>query len=328
MGDASATDRALALIVVNYGSHDLVAENLASLRFAGLAASIVVVDNYTTDAERDAVRQLCASRGWTLVAHDDNVGFGAGVNAGVAAAHRMGCTVFMLLNPDAAITDETVAALHRLSVDHPMTVFSPTVVRPDGSRWFDGGTVLVREGRTSTAPGTDSSAPGGWLSGACLLVHQELWQRVGGFDDSYFLYWEDVDFSWRCVAAGGRLEVVPTLEVTHAVGGTQGASAARGAGKSPTYVYFNCRNRLLFAALHLTRRQAARWLLGSVGYAWAVLLRGGGRRGILNRPVALPAAAIAGTVAGASHLIRRLPAARRAANSRADTMMDTGRGGQ
>ena len=64
------------------------------------------------------------------------------------------------------------------------------------------------------------------------------------------MYWEDLEFSFRCRQLGGEL-VVPDLTAVHAVGGTQGAS-----GKSPLYRYYNCRNRLLFARRNLSRRQS------------------------------------------------------------------------
>lgn len=291
----------LGVIVVNYGSHDLVEANLAGLGFGDIASSVVIVDNFTTAEESRRIAEVCESHGWVLVQNERNVGFGAAMNAGVGRAQDLGCTVFLLLNPDATLSEEDLAGLYERSVADPLCLLSPRIVHPDGSRWFDGGTVLVEKGRTSTAVGSDSSASRGWLSGACLMVHDELWRLAGGFDDDYFLYWEDVDLSWRCAAVGGRVAVAHDLTAVHSVGGTQ-----RGAGKSPTYVYYNCRNRLVFASKHLTRRQVLSWLASSGGHAYKVMLRGG-RRSFLRRPAALVAAAIGGTVAGAAKAVRALP---------------------
>jgi len=85
-----------------------------------------------------------------------------------------------------------------------------------------------------------------WLSGACFAMHRDLWTTVAGFDDDYFLYWEDVDLSYRVVKAGGRLAVRQDLVAVHDVGGTQHDVTQR--AKSSTYYYYSCRNRLVFAA--------------------------------------------------------------------------------
>lgn len=282
----------LGLVTVNYGSRELIAQNFVGLTNAAFPLSIVVVDNFSSAEESRALAELCDGQGWSLVALEKNAGFGVGMNVGVAQAKALGCTEFVMLNPDARITDDVLESLaDRIRADRGL-LLSPRVVKPDGGRWFDGGIVAIREGSTRTSMGSDSSAEGGWLSGACLAVHDDLWTSVGGFDDRYFLYWEDVDLSWRVVSAGGRLAVASDLEVVHSVGGTQ-----PGQGKSSTYVFYNCRNRLLFARTHLTEKQARAWVRSSVRYAYVVLLRGG-RRALLKHPFTLISAAIRGTIAG------------------------------
>jgi N-acetylglucosaminyl-diphospho-decaprenol L-rhamnosyltransferase len=288
----------LAVVVVNYGSVDLLRANLALRDPRPTAAEVVIVDNYTTDADAEATRVLAEWMGWNLVTPQRNLGFGGGMNAGVGRAMELGCTTFLLLNPDARIEPEVVQALFDECREHPLTAVAPRIVREDGRPWFSGGTVLVERGRTSTAYGADSSAAGGWITGACVIIHERLWRRIGGFDDEYFLYWEDVDLSWRLTAAGGKLVVLEDLSAVHSVGGTQG-----GAGKSPLYVYYNCRNRLLFASKHLDRRLVLRWILNSPRYAVQVCTRGAGRRVLLRKP-GLLAAAVRGTVTGSIAALR------------------------
>ena len=123
---------------------------------------------------------------------------------------------------------------------------------------------------------------------------------LGGFDDAFFLYWEDVDLSWRCREAGGRICVRNDLSIVHSVGGSQQET-----GKSPSYVYYNCRNRMVFAAKHLRRRTVLAWLVRSPGYAWRVVQRGG-RRALIRRPLSLPWAALRGTAAGSIAALRLL----------------------
>jgi GT2 family glycosyltransferase len=127
-----------------------------------------------------------------------------------------------------------------------------------------------------------------------------LWERLGGFDEDYFLYWEDVDLSHRCDLLGGRLIVRADLTAVHDAGGTQ--DRASGRAKSATYYYYNCRNRLVFAAKHLGRRDQLRWLVRTPADARRVLLRGGRRQ--LAHPGRTVWPALTGSLAGAGWLLR------------------------
>ncbi|MET0975882.1 MAG: glycosyltransferase family 2 protein [Leifsonia sp.] len=289
MTEPAGTREQLAIIVVNFGSSDLLASNLAAGDAADAASHVVVVDNFSSTEESAAIRDLAGANGWELVANDTNRGFGTAVNNGVDRARALGCTAFLILNPDARITAAVASALFATVVSDHATLVAPRIVRTDGRAWFEGATLDVGRGFTSTAPGSDSSGADGWLTGACIVVHDDLWSRSGGFDDDYFLYWEDIDLSWRCRDAGGSLVVRSDLEVVHDVGGTQPES-----GKSPTYVYYNCRNRLLFAAKHLQDTTRRSWRSHDVAYAYRIITRGSGRRVLISRP-RLILAAIRGT---------------------------------
>jgi GT2 family glycosyltransferase len=282
----------LAIVVVNYGSAALLEQNLAPLAASVPGATVVVVDNFLNETERDRVTELSTLRGWQRELCATNTGFGVGVNLGVARARSLGATEFLLLNPDALLTVESL----RILADHvrtePMTLVAPTVFRPDGSLWFGGSDLYLDDGRIRSLkrrkPGARVEP---WLSGACLMVSDELWERVGGFSDEYFLYWEDVDLSYRVVRAGGRLVVLAAATAVHAEGGTQDVQAASaGSAKSPTYYYYNIRNRLLFASRHLTTEDLRRWRRVTLPVAREVLLQGG-RRQFLRSPRPVIAAA-------------------------------------
>lgn len=288
----------LGVVVVNYGSHRLIESNLGALA-NGLSDFVaVVVDNFTTSEEASAIAQTCKRSGWVLVANETNVGFGAAMNIGLDAACNLGADILLMINPDASISSQGVEELVRLVRADSTIMVSPTILRPDGETWFGGGSVLVAQGLTTTRAGSDSTAPNGWLTGACLAVQTSLWSKIGGFDEDYFLYWEDVDLSWRCVAAGGALVVASDILATHTVGGTQSSL-----GKSSLYVFYNCRNRLVFASKHLNSRDQKRWLWVSGRYARSVILRGG-RKNFVRRPLRLVAAAVGGTASGAWYLLR------------------------
>lgn len=303
----TATDGALGIVVVNYGSAALIERNLGSVDLTGVPVQVVVVDNFSTDRARVEIAGLAADRGWQLVALPRNGGFAAGVNAGIEAARALGCRTFLLLNPDAVVAADVIEELRRHSLREPAALISPRVVDPSGRVYFDGARVFLdsgrirggrRDGVRPAVPGRRARTATGpaheWVSGACLVVHDDLLRRIGPLDERYFLYWEDVDLSVRCVAAGGTLVVREDLTAVHDAGGTQGPT--RGEAKSALYYYFNCRNRLLFAALLLPRRQLLRWMWATPAVSREILLRGG-RRQLLHRP-SLAWAAVRGSAAG------------------------------
>lgn len=264
----------LAVVVVNYGSSSLLERNLVPIaRQTG--ARVVVVDNFTDDAERTRIVGLAAAEGWSTVLPGGNTGFGGGINLGVARARAEGSTRYLLLNPDATIGLADVSTLLRHSEAAPLALLSPRVLRPDGSVWFDGADLYLHDGRIRSPRRRQSLAPERWepwLSGACLMVTDLLWQTVGGFDETYFLYWEDVDLSHRVLAAGGTLELCADATAVHDEGGTQGR---HGAAKSSSYYFYNIRNRMTFAVRNLADDDVRRWRRLVLPVAREVLLQGG-----------------------------------------------------
>lgn len=283
-------DRAMAVIVVNYGSSELLAENLLAVHQDLDPALIVVVDNFSNPAEREAVTALSAANGWLLVTNECNLGFGAGMNAGVERALQMGAARLLLLNPDATIDSASVRLMGERINRFPLALVGPLIRRPDGRLWSMGHVLSLSTGdiypRGASVCAEDEVVP--WLSGACLLLSSALWRATGGFDERYFLYWEDIDFSTRVARAGGEIEFEPDALAIHDEGATHRASDERSA-KSATYYYYNIVNRLRYAALHLDEQGMRRWLRSAPASSWRILLRGG-RRQFLRPMVPLAAA--------------------------------------
>lgn len=291
-----------AVLVVSYGSHEMVAENLA-LTALPEDAFVVVVDNLTTAQERDAMRSVADREGWVLVGPDRNLGFGGGMNVAAARAAEEGADTFILLNPDAYLADDGVARLAARIASDPDAVVSPLVVRPDGSHFssemeldLDTGAMRrVRDGRRYPRSAL-------WLSGACFAIGRAMWERIGGFDDAYFLYWEDVDLSVRATDAGAELSVDYDITAVHSAGGTQSEDGTDRI-KSPIYYFYNIRNRLVFAAQHLDEPAQRRWRRRAVPAAWDILMRGGRRQLLHPGRTILPA--VKGTASGLAYMRRR-----------------------
>lgn len=271
----------LAVLVVNYRSHAVVEENLRRSLGDRFPGQVVVVDNFSTAEERAAARSVCARHGWTLLALDTNEGFGGGNNRAAAHAIERGATELLLLNPDAWLSEETIRGLHEQVRADPMLQLAPVVLRPDGTLYCAEVDLHLELGEMRSArrrpAGADPAQIHTWVSGACFMVSSELWQRLGGFDEDYFLYWEDVDLSRRVVMAGGSVRSDPSLFAVHDEGithRTEGESRA----KSPVYYYYNTRNRLLYAAKFLSRDDGLRWMRRTPRASYRILLQGGRRQ--------------------------------------------------
>ncbi len=305
--DALAT---LAVLVVNYGSHRVVEANLTRSVGPSFPGQVIVVDNFSTPAERTAIAEVCARHGWELIAPSGNEGFGRANNLAAARAISAGATELLLLNPDAWLEPDTVRALQEQVRADRRLQLAPTVLRPDGSHYGAEVDLHLDSGEMRSVrrrpPGLDPRRVHTWVSGACFVISSRLWEQVGGFDDDYFLYWEDVDLSRRVVLAGGSVRADPSLHAVHDEGTThRGHQASR--AKSPVYYYYNTRNRLLYATKHLTPADRRRWVLTTPRAGYRILLQGG-RRQFLR-----PALTIWPALRGSWHGLRTLLTTRRQA---------------
>jgi GT2 family glycosyltransferase len=253
------------VIVVNFNASQLLRDHLATAEFPA-GTVITVVENSIERDEKEVVRTLAKANEWTLLDSGGNVGFGKAMNLGAADALAKGCTTLLLLNPDAWIDSNELDRLLENHDRYPSAMISPRIFREDGSLWFSGAQIRSVVGRASHMAGRESDSD--WISAACLLVPGTAWQRLDGMDEEYFLYWEDVDLTFRWKQLGGRLLVAEDARATHSVGGTQLTSI----GKSTTFLRYNSRNRLLFASKNLGFQRTVLWAITTPNY-WVHMLR-------------------------------------------------------
>lgn len=280
-----SAESALAIVVVNYGSSALLERNLVDAARALPDAAVYVVDNLSTSTEAGSVRALAEREGWTPLLQTENLGFGIGVNRGVEAARRDGRTRFLLINPDATIDAASVRLLLDAVEGDTAVVAAPVIEDGAGRVWSAGHVLDLDDGAThgrAWAQRNPDARVRRWLTGAALMINEAAWAATGGFDEDYFLYWEDVDFSLRVEDAGGGLVLVEQARAVHDEGGTQGIGDPDVHAKSPLYYYYNIRNRMLLAQKMLDPETVHRWDSSSAAAAREVLLRGGRRQ--LLRP--------------------------------------------
>ena len=225
----------LGVVIVNYNAGAFLRRCVASvIASAGeLSVDVVVVDNASTDGSAGSV--AADHPGVRLVQNSRNRGFAAAANQGIAATEG---PFVLLLNPDAEIVAGTLASLVKVARERARTGAIGCLVRnPDGSiqpsarrvpRPFE---ALMhaflgpfrpdnRWSRAYTMADWDraSEREVEWISGSAMLLRRDALDEVGGFDEGYFMYVEDVDLCTRLRAAGWAVLFSPEVEVVHEIG--------------------------------------------------------------------------------------------------------------
>lgn len=192
----------VSLIVVTYNSAQLLPACLDALLATEYApCELLVVDN----ASADGTPELVAARypQARLLANQANLGFGRACNTGAAAARG---ELLVFLNPDVIVPPSWLGVLARRMGEYPDAgIICPTTL--------DHG-----QPPPPPAPPADTAA----VPGCAMLVRRAAWRELGGFDERFFLYWEDTDLCWRAWLLGWRVLEEFEAYVFHERGGSAG----------------------------------------------------------------------------------------------------------
>lgn len=206
------------MVIVTWRCADTVGETLAAVSQQLIREDeLIVVDNASRDGTAEAVE--AAAPAALLLRMDENLGFAAGCRAGAETARA---PLLLFLNPDATLEPGALAALRHVASDRPdWGAWQAAVTLPDGTLNSGGGVVhflgLAWAGRLGEPCDVIGEEPTevGFASGAAMVVRRSLWEELGGFDEAFFMYAEDVDLSLRIRLAGRGVGVVPRARVVH-----------------------------------------------------------------------------------------------------------------
>ncbi len=216
MAADQALHRLTVLLVTFQSAHCAPAMGKALKAFP----NIIVVDNDSADRTVEAFqRELPQAR---AIRNPKNLGFGAANNRGVDASST---EFVLLLNPDCIIDESAAHALVSCADQFPSaSAIGPQLIdrhgHPDrsysmGATFWEGKGNALAEGHTSVR----------FISGACMLIRRAAMNRVQGFDEGFFLYYEDTDLCLRLSDQAGEIIVEPQAKVTHLSHGSSGGKA-------------------------------------------------------------------------------------------------------
>ena len=224
----------VGVVVVTYFPGETLAGFLDSIpsAFSG-TADVVVADNGSTDG---SVEQAETRPDVRVLRTGGNLGFGTAANRG-AALVREDAEFLLIVNPDVVLHPAAIDLLVAAARRHPSAgTLGPAIETPEGvlypsarrlpTLWLGAGHAALgwawptnpwtRQYRQENTGVHERSA--GWLSGSCLLVRRSAFQQIGGFDEGYFMYFEDVDLGARMQRAGWQNVYIPDAVATH-IGG-------------------------------------------------------------------------------------------------------------
>ncbi len=258
------------MVLCTYRSRGEVEQALRSCLDSGLAeVQLTVVDNASDDGTADLVGENFPLV--RVLRLERNLGFGAANNL---AARGLPGQAFLLLNPDAVLVADAAAVMLRALTDNPRRgAISPRIDRPDGTLdaacrrsfptpltalWRLGGLSRLRPESSHfgaynlTHLPVDQATEVDSGSGACLLIRREVWDQLGGFDQRFFMYGEDLDLCWRMRELGFTVWYEPSARVVHRKGQSSRQVAL------PMLVAFH-RSMWRFYRLHYLRGRNALW---------------------------------------------------------------------
>jgi GT2 family glycosyltransferase len=216
----------VAVVIPSWNTIEFLPRCLDSLAGQGAVAELIVIDNRSTDGSREYLQRENVPH----VLLPKNVGFAAAVNLGVA---RTVAPAILVLNADTVLVPGSVGLLAAaLDADPSLGGVQPRILQledwagdppgSDSARIYSAGQALTRDGRALELGAGESQRSEHLerrevfgVCGAACLLRRELFDELGGYDESYFAFYEDVDLNVRARIAGWRFAYVPEAVVWH-----------------------------------------------------------------------------------------------------------------
>ncbi len=274
------TNPTILTIILNYRTPELTlrAAEAAMREMQGLSGEILIVDNYSDDGSFNVIRDEAAARGWfeghrlRLLQSPRNGGFGAGMNFGMMAGLSDGSQpdYYYLLNSDAFPEAKAIQHLRDFLTTNPKAGMVGSYVHgvdgtphatafrfPSITGEFEG---AVRTGIISrllknsivALPIPETETRVDWTAGASLMIRRQVIEEIGGFDETFFLYFEETDLCRRAARADWATHYLPESKVQHVGSASTGMKEWV---RAPSYwfdsrMHYFCKNHGgLYAAL-------------------------------------------------------------------------------
>ena len=251
----------LAIVILNFNGLDdtlTCLDSIRKLKTDDVFLETIVVDNFSSDGSQEALPKI---KDIVLIQNRDNLGYAGGNNVGIKYALKRNADAVLILNNDTIVDSgfvlNFITALDRADLISPKIYFakgfefhkSRYSPKDLGKVIWSAGGEIDWANVLGKHLGVDEVDKGQFAkrkqitfaTGACVLVRRGVFEKIGYFDEKYFLYLEDMDFCVRAKKAGFKIIFEPEAIIWHKNAGSSGGSG------SILQDYFITRNRLLFA---------------------------------------------------------------------------------
>ncbi len=223
------------IIVVNFNNKRDILRCLHSLRYE--KARIIVVDNKSSDDSLKSIKSKFKQV--KVIKNDRNLGFAAASNIGIKYALKKKAEYVLLLNPDTIVEKNFLSTLLKKKAD----IVAPVIKFKRNGDWvYDfGGRVNFLIGRTTHLEKDilgKKSFPVDYVSGCCMLIKKNVFEKIGLLDEKYFLFFEDVDFCLRARESSLKVKVTSKAVIFH--------DLSEGKGKPLSYYFAMLRSNYIF----------------------------------------------------------------------------------
>jgi GT2 family glycosyltransferase len=226
----------LSIIIVSYNTKNYIKGCLESIKnnLKDLSYEVIVVDNASKDGSVEFIKENFP---WvTLIENKENLGFAKGCNQGVKISRGK---YILLLNPDTIVLKNSIQSMVELMENNPIAgACGCRLLKPDLTPeppWMNNKFlpkwllfpltkgIIAKRFKKNLNP-TDSSQEEirevDWVSGACMLIRKELYNELGGMDECYFIYMEEIDFCWKLKKTGYKVLRLNKPSIIHYGGGS------------------------------------------------------------------------------------------------------------
>jgi len=252
----------IALVILHFKNKELTFNCLNSIRnlvVKGFSLEVIVVDN---SLENELLDLRSKFKEFVFLSTEENLGFTGGNNLGIKKALEDKADYLFIVNNDTILDKNLLVSLFReMENDASIGILGPKIYFIPGYEfhkerykpaeegkvfWYAGG-IIDWQNILASHRGVDEVDKGqyeeeaetNFVSGCAMFVRREVFEKIGLFDERYFLYWEDIDFCFRAKKAGFKVFFSPAAKLWHA---NAGSSQAGG----PLHDYYMTRNRMLF----------------------------------------------------------------------------------
>ena len=244
----------VAIIVVNWKKYDITSSCIESiLNSTNSNFKIILVDN---ESDNKKVKNFKYKNEIEIIQNKKNEGFSKANNIGIDYAIKNNFDYTILINNDTIVEKNLIEVLLKTAQAKNFSVVQPLILKYNGKEiWNAGGRINYFFGNFITRKKVGNSLNSShelteWLTGCCCLFKTKIFKEIGKLDESFFAYYEDVDFSLRLKKHGYKIGFTSKTHIYHYESFSSISNNSKGGKLSPHIHYLNIRNHILILKKH------------------------------------------------------------------------------